>query len=65
MFNNQKYLHISDVYSRMYAKPNEIRKYLKKEKSKPYILCEFSHAMGNSNGNFDEYMEFAFKIFDE
>ena len=56
-FNNQKYLHISDVYSRMYAKPKEIKKYLKKNKNKPYILCEFSHSMGNSTGNFNEYME--------
>ena len=55
-FMNQKYLHISDVYSRMYAKPKAIKKYLKKNKDRPYILCEFSHAMGNSNGNFDEYM---------
>lgn len=56
-FYNKKYLHISDITSRMYAFPNEIRQYLKKDKVKPFILCEFSHSMGNSTGNFDEYMD--------
>lgn len=55
-FHNKKYLHISDMDSRMYARVNEIRKFLKKSKNKPFVLCEFCHAMGNSLGNFDEYM---------
>lgn len=55
--DNKKFDYISDVYSRMYAKPDDIRKFLKKKKTKkPYILCEFEHSMGNSTGNFDEYM---------
>ena len=51
-----KWDEMSDVVSRMYAKPKEIDAYLAKDKSKPYILCEFEHSMGNSTGNFDEYM---------
>ena len=47
----------SDVITTMYQKPHEIESALKKGFKRPYIMCEFSHAMGNSNGNFDEYMK--------
>ena len=47
----------SDVYSRMYAKPGEIEEYLKSGRlHKPYIQCEYSHAMGQSLGNIEEYI---------
>lgn len=55
-YNSKEFSHISDVYSRMYAKPEEIRKFLKKNTKTPYMLCEFVHSMGNSTGNFDEYV---------
>lgn len=57
-FQDKKYLHISDVTSEMYSTPSAIRKHFKKMKDgvKPFILCEYEHAMGNSCGNFDEYM---------
>ena len=43
----------------MYTTPQNIIKHFKlnKEGSKPFILCEYEHAMGNSLGNFDEYMD--------
>lgn len=47
---------MSDVYSTMYFHPEAISKYLDKNTDKPYIQCEFEHSMGNSTGNFDEYM---------
>ncbi len=47
----------SDIITTMYQKPHEIEAALQKGFKRPYILCEFSHAMGNSNGNFDEYMK--------
>ena len=47
---------ISDVESRMYAKPYEIEEYLSNNPKKPYILCEFMHDMGNSIGGLDTYM---------
>ena len=50
------YNHITDLTSYMYPKPYEIGKYLKKHQDKPYILCEYEHSMGNSTGNFDEYV---------
>ena len=48
---------LSDVRSEMYTPPSTIDQYLKKNTTKPYMLCEFEHSMGNSTGNFDEYME--------
>ena len=46
---------ISDVESRMYATPEEIRRYLTHVARKPYLLCEYMHCMGNSLGGFDSY----------
>lgn len=50
VFWNRKYDHITDMESRMYAKPNEIEEYLKQNNRKPYISCEYMHSMGNSLG---------------
>ena len=49
---------ISDVESRMYAKPYEIEEYLSNNPKKPYLLCEFMHDMGNSMGGLGTYMNF-------
>lgn len=48
---------ISDVESRMYAKPEEVEAYLSNHPKKPYILCEFMHDMGNSMGGLGSYMK--------
>ncbi len=48
---------ISDVESRMYAKPAEVAEYLSSNPRKPFILCEFMHDMGNSMGGLGSYME--------
>lgn len=48
---------ISDVESRMYAKPYEVEEYLNNNPKKPYILCEYMHDMGNSMGGFGTYMK--------
>ena len=48
---------ISDMESRMYAKPAEVEDYLKNSAKKPYILCEFMHDMGNSMGGLGSYMK--------
>lgn len=47
----------SDIESTMYVKPNEVEHYALGNPKKPYILCEYSHAMGNSNGGLHKYME--------
>lgn len=47
---------LSDVQSRMYARPHECEDYaLTRRDTRPYILCEYTHAMGNSCGSTDEY----------
>ena len=52
---------VSDVESRMYATPDEVKEYLDNNPKKPYILCEYMHDMGNSLGGFDSYI----KLLDE
>ena len=47
---------VTDIESRMYAHADEIEEYLKSNPKKPYISCEYMHAMGNSVGNMDEYV---------
>lgn len=45
-----------DVFSRMYASVDEIRDYLSKPNKKPFVLCEFIHAMGNGPGDIEDYL---------
>ena len=45
-----------DVYSRMYASPDELKNLLKTEK-RPIYLCEYCHAMGNGPGDLEEYWD--------
>ena len=54
---NRKYDHITDMESRMYAKPCEVEEYLKQNTGKPYISCEYIHAMGNSLGGMKLYTD--------
>ena len=48
---------ISDLETRMYAKPEDVEEYLNNNPKKPYILCEFMHDMGNSMGGLGSYMK--------
>ena len=47
----------ADIYSRMYATPEDCSRYIKEFAEYPFLLCEYSHAMGNSNGNLKEYWD--------
>ncbi len=47
----------SDIESRMYTKPWDVEKYLTDNPEKPYILCEYAHAMGNSVGDLFKYTD--------
>ncbi len=50
-----------DLYSRMYASTEEIEQYFKEHTvCKPYILCEYCHAMGNGPGDLEDY----FRLFE-
>ncbi len=57
VFHNRKYDNITDMESRMYAKPCEIAEYLEQNTGKPYISCEYMHAMGNSVGGMSLYTD--------
>ena len=57
VFWNRKYDDASDMESRMYAKPKEIEEYLNSNPKKPYISCEYMHAMGNSCGGMKLYID--------
>lgn len=47
----------TDIYCPMYSHPDEMKRYAESNPSKPMILCEYSHAMGNSGGGLKEYWE--------
>lgn len=49
--------HNTDIYCPMYASPEYIAGYGSARQERPLILCEYSHAMGNSNGNLKEYWD--------
>ncbi len=50
-----------DLYSRMYPSFEEMEEYLQNEPDKPFILCEYCHAMGNGPGDLEDY----FQMFEE
>jgi len=50
-----------DIYSRMYPSLDEIREYLKNDASKPFLLVEYCHSMGNGPGDFEDYFELIYE----
>ena len=46
-----------DIYSRMYPAFDEIYEFLKKDASKPFLLVEYCHSMGNGPGDFEDYFQ--------
>lgn len=46
-----------DTYSRMYPAIEEIHQYFKEDGTKPFVLCEYCHAMGNGPGDLEAYFE--------
>jgi len=46
-----------DTYSRMYPPMKDITDYLDHEPDKPFVMCEYSHAMGNGPGDLEDYFE--------
>lgn len=52
----QEWENSSDMESRMYATPWEVREYLENDPPKPYISCEYMHNMGNSLGGMESYV---------
>ena len=52
---------ITDIETEMYTPADRIREYLKEHREKPFILCEYTHSMGNSNGAMHKYTELAYE----
>ena len=61
VFHDRRYNDTSDMESRMYPKVYEIEEYLNTPGAKPFICCEYSHAMGNSCGAIHKYTDLADK----
>lgn len=59
--NDPRYPDSSDMVSRMYTPAKEVEEYVKQHTDKPFILCEYAHAMGNSNGALNKYTDLAYK----
>lgn len=57
VFHAREYDEASDMESRMYAKVEDIIEYLESEPEKPFISCEYSHAMNNSLGGMYKYTD--------
>jgi len=47
----------TDIVCPMYPGINHMKTYAASNKTRPFIMCEYAHAMGNSNGNFQEYWD--------
>ncbi len=60
VFNDRR-VDLSDMESTMYAKVADIKEWLKDHRDKPYINCEYMHAMGNSCGAMSKYTELAYE----
>ena len=56
-----RYPDTTDIHSEMYTPVKVIREFLKTHRDKPFILCEYTHSMGNSNGAMDWYTEYAYE----
>ncbi len=56
VFHCREFDAISDVESRMYETPENVRKYLESGPEKPFVLCEYMHDMGNSLGGMESYI---------
>lgn len=57
IFHDRTFNDTSDMESRMYAKVKQIEEYLNDNPEKPFISCEYMHAMGNSCGAMHKYVE--------
>ncbi|MBP3720290.1 MAG: DUF4981 domain-containing protein [Clostridia bacterium] len=58
---DRRYPETTDIDSQMYTPVSEIRRWLAEHTDKPFILCEYTHSMGNSNGAMHWYTEYAYQ----
>lgn len=58
---DDRYPDTSDVVSHMYTPAAEVEDWLRTHRDKPFIMCEYAHAMGNSFGAVDTYLDLAYR----
>lgn len=57
LFHDRRFNDTSDMESQMYPSVEDIKNFLAKDRSKPFICCEYTHAMGNSCGAMHKYTD--------
>lgn len=57
IFHDRRYNDTSDMESQMYTPVSTIEAFLSKHRDKPFICCEYTHAMGNSCGAMHKYTD--------
>lgn len=57
LFNDRRYNATSDMESQMYPSVESIKRFLSEHRDKPFICCEYTHAMGNSCGGMHKYTD--------
>lgn len=57
VFQDRRYNDTSDMESQMYTPVSTIKSFLSKHRDKPFICCEYAHAMGNSCGAMHKYTD--------
>lgn len=57
--HDRRYNDTTDIESQMYTPAADVEAFLQKNRRKPFILCEYGHAMGNSCGGVHKYTELA------
>jgi len=62
VFNDRSYPDTSDMESQMYTSAENVEKYINENPGKPFIMCEYSHAMGNSCGGMHLYTELSDRL---
>ncbi len=57
VFHDRRFNETSDMESQMYPSVESIKEFLQKDRSKPFVCCEYTHAMGNSCGAMHKYTD--------
>ena len=57
VYHDRRYNDTSDMESQMYPSVEAIKEFLAKDDSKPFVCCEYTHAMGNSCGAMHKYTD--------
>ncbi|MFT4052715.1 MAG: glycoside hydrolase family 2 TIM barrel-domain containing protein [Microbacterium sp.] len=61
VYADPRYPETTDITSQMYTSPAAVEEHLRTHRDKPFLLCEYAHAMGNSFGGIGEYVDLAYR----